>query len=209
MVNILGTSTRQPLKLQKFFVPINFNGKRDFLFNGDTSEKDVEDIHEIEQLHEQLIEIDNNPQPKEAPSKSLYGEHSPRNERKVASITKGTPDNDIRADIPSIFSDLKSLENALLTNNFKLVQSLLPCLDDHINRLITTRTKIGSIANSITTSEDSIEKAKLMDEQYRTKLEDADVAKLFSDLARQKNVLDATYKSSAQLMNQSLLNFVR
>ena len=68
---------------------------------------------------------------------------------------------------------------------------------------------MGSLDNAISNSENYIEKEKLQNETYRSKIEDADVAELFSDLARQKNVLEATYKASSNLMNQSLLNFVK
>ena len=78
-----------------------------------------------------------------------------------------------------------------------------------MDKLIQIRTKIGSIVNSVDNSEISIEKSKLANAEYRSKIEDADVAELFTDLSRQQNVLNATYKASAQMMNNSLMDFIR
>jgi flagellar hook-associated protein 3 FlgL len=109
----------------------------------------------------------------------------------------------------SIFEEIRSLENALLTNNPDVIQSLLEKLDTSIDRTISYRSKIGALTNSISNSETQIEKLKLMNEEYRTKIEDADVTELFSNLQKEQNVLKATYQSSSTLMNTSLLDFLR
>ena len=206
----LGDFNTTTLEVSKdFFVPINFNGREVFYSSTDSSLKDIDSFHQIESVREELERP-----PKEEPLNPFVAQEEIENERelskgrKVASTSASEIEKSMEGQ-SSLFSDLASLENALLTNNHQIVQSLLPSLDNHLTRLISTRAKIGSVMNSITNSEESIEKNKLLNEQYRSKIEDADVAELFSDLARQKSVLDATYKSSAQLMNQSLINFIR
>ena len=109
----------------------------------------------------------------------------------------------------SIFRDLEKLENALLSNSPEIIQGTLTDLDKHFNRLVEIRSKIGSVSNSIENAEEDIEKTKLVNNEYKSRIEDADVAKLFTDLSRQQNVMSATYKTSAQLMNRSLLDFIR
>jgi flagellar hook-associated protein 3 FlgL len=109
----------------------------------------------------------------------------------------------------SVFDEIKSLENALLTNNPDVVQSLLEKFDQSIDRIITYRSKIGSLANSISNSESQIEKLKLLNEEYKTKIEDADVTELFSNLQKEQNILKATYQASSTLMNTSLMDFLR
>ena len=108
----------------------------------------------------------------------------------------------------TIFSDLKRLENALLTDNHEVIQELLPKLDKSINRLIEVRTTIGSSINKIDNAIMNVEKEEIINEGYKSRIEDADVAELFTDLTRQKNVLNATYKASAQMMNNNLMNFI-
>lgn len=112
-------------------------------------------------------------------------------------------------DARSLIDDLQSLENALRTDNHEIIQDLLPRFDKNTDRLIQIRTKVGSVMNSIDNSEISIEKSKLANAEYKSKIEDADVAELFTDLTRQQNVLNATYKASAQLMGNSLMDFIR
>ena len=112
-------------------------------------------------------------------------------------------------DARSLIDDLSSLENALKTGNHEIIQDLLPRFDKTMDRLIQVRTKVGSVVNSIDNSEISIEKTKLANAEYKSKIEDADIAELFTDLTRQQNVLNATYKASAQLMGNSLMDFIR
>jgi flagellar hook-associated protein 3 FlgL len=109
----------------------------------------------------------------------------------------------------SIFDELATLENALLTNNPDIVQNLLEQLDRSIDRVIAHRTQVGALSNNINNAENNIEKQKLLNEEYKTKVEDADVAELFSNLQKEQNILKATYQASGTLMNQQLMDFLR
>lgn len=109
----------------------------------------------------------------------------------------------------SIFDELASLENALLTNNPDIIQNLLEQLDRSIDRVVAHRTKIGALSNNINNAENNIEKMKLLNEEYKTRVEDADVAELFSNLQKEQNILKATYQASGTLMNQQLMDFLR
>lgn len=109
----------------------------------------------------------------------------------------------------SVFDELASLENALLTNNPDIVQNLLEQLDRSIDRVIAHRTQVGALSNNISNAENNIEKMKLLNEEYKTKVEDADVAELFSNLQKEQSILKATYQASGTLMNQQLMDFLR
>ena len=109
----------------------------------------------------------------------------------------------------SIFDELASLENALLTNNPDIVQNLLEQLDRSIDRVIAHRTQVGALSNNINNAENNIEKQKLLNEEFKTKVEDADVTELFSNLQKEQNILKATYQASGTLMNQQLMDFLR
>jgi flagellar hook-associated protein 3 FlgL len=109
----------------------------------------------------------------------------------------------------SIFDELRSLENAMLTDNPQVIQGLLERLDDSIDRVVSHRTEIGALTNTISNAEGNIEKTKLLNEAHKSKIEDADVAELFTDLQKEQNVLKATYKASSNLMNTSLMDFLR
>lgn len=109
----------------------------------------------------------------------------------------------------TIFDELRSLENALLTDNPQVIQGLLERLDDSIERVVTYRTEIGALTNTISNAEGNIEKTKLLNEAHKSKIEDADVTELFSDLQKEQNVLKATYRASSNLMNTSLMDFLK
>lgn|SRR5690554_1129494 len=109
----------------------------------------------------------------------------------------------------SIFSELYALENALLTDNPEVIQGLLEKLDSSIDRVVAFRTRIGALSNTATNAESNIEKTKLLNEAHKSKIEDADVAELFSALQKEQNVLKATYQASSNLMNTNLMDFLR
>jgi len=195
--NYLGDKNQTQLEVSKdFFVPVNFSGKDIFFEKENTALGDPNKLRKSP-----LDEINKN---RQMPTSREPQQQEVQINRNLASTLPLK--NEARK---SLFGNLKTLENALITNNNALIQDLLPDLDDGLNRLIEVRTKIGSIVNSVDNAENKIEKTKLMNAEYKSKIEDADVAELFTDLTRQKNVLDASYKISAQMMNQSLMNFIR
>jgi flagellar hook-associated protein 3 FlgL len=109
----------------------------------------------------------------------------------------------------SIFDELRGLENALLTDNPQLIQGLLERLDTSIERVVTYRTEIGALTNTVSNAENNIEKTKLLNEAHKSKIEDADVTELMSDLQKEQNILKATYRASSNLMNTSLMDFLK
>lgn len=109
----------------------------------------------------------------------------------------------------SIFDDLRGLENALVTDNHEIIQSLLEKLDNSIDRIVAFRTQIGAFTNTIANAEGNIEKTSILNEAHKSKIEDADVTELFSDLQKEQNVLKATYNASSKLMNTSLMDFLK
>ncbi len=109
----------------------------------------------------------------------------------------------------SIFDELRALENAMLTDNPQVIQGLLERMDESAERVVKFRTDIGALTNTISNAETNIEKTKLLNEAHKSKIEDADVAELFTDLQKEQNILKATYKASSNLMNTSLMDFLR
>lgn len=109
----------------------------------------------------------------------------------------------------SIFDELRALENALLTDNPQIIQGLLEKLDSSIERMVTLRTEIGAITNTISNAETNIEKTKLLNEAHKSKIEDADVTELVADLQKEQAILKATYRASSNLMNVSLMDFLK
>jgi flagellar hook-associated protein 3 FlgL len=109
----------------------------------------------------------------------------------------------------SLFNILRSLENALVTDNTLLIQNLLEQIDLFSDQLITLRASIGSGINTLTNSENTLSEMELTNATRQNKIEDADIAELFSDLQKQGQLLQASYKTSSKLLNENLLDFLR
>ena len=71
------------------------------------------------------------------------------------------------------------------------------------------RDSIGSVVNSIDRSKNILESDNVNAAERKSKLVDADVAELFSDITKHQNVLQTSYKASQAMLNQSLLDFLR
>lgn len=120
----------------------------------------------------------------------------------------------IKTDVPyktreNIFTQLDTLISALQNNDVSLIQNLLEKFDSSISRLITLRTRIGSISNSVAASKITAEAESINSAARRSQLVDADITELFSDLQRQQSILKTTYQSSNNIINKTLLDFLR
>ncbi|MEX1099582.1 MAG: flagellar hook-associated protein FlgL, partial [Bacteriovoracaceae bacterium] len=188
----LGDDNTTHVEVSKdFFVPINFSGREAFYPGGLDKQKET-----APQLP--------------TPSNSTPSEQTPWQESNEPTLNRSLASkNESVQGERNIIHHIQALEDALVTNNPEIIQSLLPVLDKDMDNLIQLRTKIGSTINSIDNASENIEKTNLLNAEYTSKIEDVDVAELFTDLARQQNTLNATYKSSAQLMNKSLMDFMR
>jgi flagellar hook-associated protein 3 FlgL len=109
----------------------------------------------------------------------------------------------------NIIHQMNDLENALLTNNKYQIQGLLEDLDKSIDHVIKTRTSMGSVTNSIQNAKELLEKENVDNSAYKSKLIDADVAELFSDISKHQQILNTAYKSSQAILNRSLMDFLR
>ena len=90
-----------------------------------------------------------------------------------------------------------------------MIQGLLEKFDNTVSRLVTLRTRIGSITNSVESSKNNLSNENIEHASRRSALVDADVTELFSDINKQQAILKTTYQASQGLMNQSLMDFLR
>ena len=172
-----------------FFLPLNLNGQEIFFSSDDTSGKNVDPLKEVK---------DTENGQNQSPAQAL------QNSRELASAE----DQKLHKR-DNIFAQLESLSVALETNDAPLIQNLLEEFDDSISRLITLRTRVGSITSSVTNSKSRLESENIEGATRKSKLIDADIAEVFSDITKHQSVLKTTYKSSQGLMNQNLMDFLR
>jgi flagellar hook-associated protein 3 FlgL len=109
----------------------------------------------------------------------------------------------------NVITLLSTLENGVKSNNVDIIQGLLDKLDKAYDHVVRKRTQVGGLQNNLVRVEQNNERDLVVQDQYRSKYEDVDVADLFSELKKQQTVLEATYKSSSQLLNQTLMDYLR
>ncbi len=182
-----GDNGRTTLEVSKnFFVPINLHGKEVFYSSDDSAPME----HPLEKF-DNLEKID-----------------SKKENQKFRDLaSQDTTDGFKSRD--NIFAQLKGLTTALENNDPKTIQALLEKFDNSITRLITLRTKVGSIANSIETTKSTIESENIDHASRRSTLLDADVAELFADIQKQQAILKTTYQSSQGVLSNTLMDFLK
>lgn len=186
-----GDTNKMNIEINKdVFVPINLTGK-DVFFS-----KEKKDLAR----NELDLRIDN-------PTEFQEIEPQKNVNRNPANAKPSTPGGEFVE--VSIFDELRALESALLTDNHEVIQALLEKMDRSIDRVVGLRTEVGALTNTISNAEGNIEKSRLLVEAHKSKLEDADVTDLFTNLQKEQNVLSATYRASSNVMNTSLMDFLK
>ena len=179
-----GDSNRVSIEIKKnFFIPISFSGSE--VFNVPTSKNAIESEDGAKPEISRTISSSTN-------LIDTSNTEKPRVEQQR-----------------NMIHQLNDLESALITNNKYQVQGLLEELDDSIDHVIKVRTTIGSITRNVENAKDLIEKENIDNEEYKSKLIDADVAELFSDISKHQQILNTAYQSSKAILNQSLMDFLR
>lgn len=177
-----------------FFIPINLNGVEIFYSTDKVSSKTDNPLKEFPEFNKE--------------SSPLKGRDlASVEEGKGKKVENGAEAGWIKQD--NIFAQLDNLATALENNDAEFVRNTLERLDDTLSRLVTLRTKVGSITNNVNYTQTKLENESGFQAERRSKLLDADVAELYSDIVKQQHVLKTAYQSSKTLMNQSLLDFIR
>jgi len=194
--NYYGDTGRAHLEVSKdFFIPINLNGEEIFFSNNDTK-----------YIENPLDQINNDTPPSEVP-KEIPKEQDGGPDRNLASVEEVAKNNFGKRE--NLFGQLSILISGLENNDIPVIQDLLEGFDNSISRLITMRTRIGSLSNTIEHVHSQIETDNLNNAELHSKLVDVDVAELFSDMAKQQQILKTAYQSGQAVMNKSLLDFIK
>jgi len=182
-----GNSDHISLEVSRnFFVPVNLTGEEVF-FSSEDSSSIENPLNKFEQFDKSTINNLN---------------------RDVASTPDGEDSSDSFKSRDNIFSQLSGLTSALESNDPQMIQGLLEKFDNSITRLVTLRTRIGSISNSVESSRTSLEGENIDHTARKSALLDADVVDLFSDINKQQAILKTTYQSTQGAMNQTLMDFL-
>lgn len=108
-----------------------------------------------------------------------------------------------------ILGTLNSLKSALDNNNTQGISNAMDDLDSAMDQMNEARAEIGARMNRLETAKEYSSKLKVDLTAYKSEIEDADIAKVITELAMQQNILEMSRATAARALQQSLLDFLR
>jgi flagellar hook-associated protein 3 FlgL len=107
------------------------------------------------------------------------------------------------------FDEIQNLRIGLLTGDLDGIRNTLERLDTIHAKVTATRAKIGSRMQGLQSTGQAIERHNLVNAQLSSNLEDADMAQVVSDLAKEETVFRSALASSNKLIHPTLLDFLK
>jgi flagellar hook-associated protein 3 FlgL len=111
-----------------------------------------------------------------------------------------------------LFDTLLDLETALNANDVGGVNGIttqIGRLDAAMNQVSGFRTEIGARLDTLGTASTGLDVMKLKTTEMRSKIEEIDALKVFSDFARLQQAFQAALESSARVIQPSILDFLK
>jgi flagellar hook-associated protein 3 FlgL len=179
----LGDTGEIPVEIQKdVFISMNLPGTQVF----DVKRYHPEDKHRAPSSADRsdLMDVDENAPP--------------------ADLQNAKP-----AETISIFHELDALRVGLMANDTGTIRDTLDGFDDIIKHIITVRAKVSSRVSGIDTALGQTARVDVANAELATKLEDADYAELWSNMAKEETVLRSSLSSAQKLIQPTLLDFLR
>jgi flagellar hook-associated protein 3 FlgL len=109
----------------------------------------------------------------------------------------------------NLFDELQRLRIALLTGDLDGIRDTLDRFDGVHSRIVASRARVGSRVKGLEAAMASIERQNLTNAQLTQNLEDADMAQVVSDLAKEETVFRSALSSSQKLVQPTLLDFLK
>lgn len=109
----------------------------------------------------------------------------------------------------NVFDELQNLRIGLLTGDLDGIRDTLERFDDIHGRLVAMRARIGSRVQGLQTSSQALERHDITNAQLSSTIEDADMAQVVSDLAKEETVFRSALASSQKLVQPTLLDFLK
>lgn len=109
----------------------------------------------------------------------------------------------------NVFDEIQNLRIGLLTGDLDSIRSTLDRFDQIHGQLVATRAKIGSRLQGLESTGQAMERHNITNAQLTSALEDADMAKVVSDLAKEETVFRSALASSQKLIQPTLMEFLK
>jgi flagellar hook-associated protein 3 FlgL len=108
-----------------------------------------------------------------------------------------------------VFQYLQNLHQALVTNDVAGIQTAIGQFDASLSQVLDSRASIGSRVNRLETIKDGLDLLSVNTQTLRSNFEDADFAKVATDLATLQNTLEASMSVLSRQFETNLLKFLR
>lgn len=115
----------------------------------------------------------------------------------------------IDTDSDNIFRVMDEIITALESNEYEEVGNKLEVLDSRIDTILAIRSDLGAKTNRVELAQDRLKDIDINVQTLRSKVEDADVAALITNLKTMENVYQASLSVGARLIRPSLVDFLR
>jgi flagellar hook-associated protein 3 FlgL len=142
-----------------------------------------------------------------ADSRKQFGDQ-PQAPRSTADLEFGSVEH-TGPDNVNVFDELQNLRIGLLTGDTHAIQETLERFDQAHTRLVSMRAKIGARLQGLETANTALERHNITNAQLNSALEDADMAQVVSDLAKEETVFRSALASSQKLLQPTLLDFLK
>jgi flagellar hook-associated protein 3 FlgL len=136
-------------------------------------------------------------------------EKAPNEEEKNQVLRRLASESNSGADNINLFQELKALRVGLLTGDLNAVRGTLERFDELHGRLVAMRSKVGARVQGIQGNINALERHNVTNAQLTSTIEDADMAQVVSDLAKEETVFKSSLASSKHLIQPTLLDFLR
>jgi flagellar hook-associated protein 3 FlgL len=107
------------------------------------------------------------------------------------------------------FDEIQNLRIGLLTGDLDSIRNTLERFDSIYGKVVSTRAKIGSRLQGLQNTAHSIERHNLVNAQLTSQIEDADMAQVVSDMAKEESVFRSALASSHKLVQPTLMDFLK
>jgi flagellar hook-associated protein 3 FlgL len=109
----------------------------------------------------------------------------------------------------NVFHVLKSFSEGLHNNNVQQINAALDGIDEAFKQVLTARTITGARQNAVQASVSSLDFQNTNNAQLKSQVEDADTLKVYSDITRNQNLLNASLEINRKILTPSLLDFLK
>lgn len=108
-----------------------------------------------------------------------------------------------------ILGTLSTLKSALENDDLQGIGDAMDDIDAAMEQLANVRAEIGARLNRLETAKDYLSKLELDLTGFKSKIEDADITKVITELAMQQTTLEVSRAAVARVLSQSLLDFLK